>query len=218
MYLQNKRGKILDIGCGNGDFLIFMKANGWETFGIDFDENAVMAAKKKGLTIFKGSLEDQNFPKNTFDAITLSHVIEHIYDPENMIKMCYDILKPGGLLVISTPNSASIGHRYFKKYWRGLEPPRHIHIFDLNCLKQVFLKSGFSLFKSFTSNRGAKYIYQASNGKKYSENKKYSLKANLFSYAEFILLKLYKEVGEELVVIGKKEGQSLNANKKLTDR
>ncbi len=115
MYLKNVGGKLLDIGCGNGTFLDFMNKLGWETIGIDFDEKAIMNSKIKNLNVKLGSLAEQNFPNDFFDAITLSHVIEHVYQPNELLKECYRILKINGKMVISTPNSASLGHKIFKK-------------------------------------------------------------------------------------------------------
>jgi 2-polyprenyl-3-methyl-5-hydroxy-6-metoxy-1,4-benzoquinol methylase len=138
-----EKGKLLDVGCGSGQWLVEMKNLGWIADGVDFDPMAVKAACAMGLDVRVGSVEDQNFPTASYDAITLSHVIEHVPDPIGTIKECARLLKPGGRLVLFTPNASSLCHRYFKQDWRGLEPPRHLHIFSLNAMRKMFANLDF---------------------------------------------------------------------------
>lgn len=210
MYLENIGGKLLDVGCGNGEFINYMKRNGWQTVGIDFDKEAVNAAKSRNLDVKSGNLNEQKFPANNFDAITIAHVIEHIYDPVELLKECFRILKPGGKLVIATPNNESLGHRYFKENWRGLEPPRHIHVFSTNSLIRVIYKSGFTKFKCFTTSRISRFIYRSSkdirngNGEGEKVTRTTKIKARLFSLPEWILVKFKGKYGEEVILIAEK--------------
>ncbi len=137
------RGSLLDVGCGSGDWLLSMRELGWEVAGIDLDENAVIVGKQRGLNVNCGALEQQDFPRDSFDAITLNHVIEHVIDPVATLRECARILKPGGKLVMFTPNGSSLGHRIFKECWRGLEPPRHLHIFSFQSMRQALGLAGF---------------------------------------------------------------------------
>jgi 2-polyprenyl-3-methyl-5-hydroxy-6-metoxy-1,4-benzoquinol methylase len=137
------QGRLLDVGCGSGEWLISMRKRGWRVEGVDFDENAIKVARQMGLEICRGSLEQQNFPANSFDAVTLNHVIEHVPDPIQTLAECGRILKPGGKLVLCTPNSLSLGHKIFKQHWRGLEPPRHLHIFSTQAIVRLLELSGF---------------------------------------------------------------------------
>jgi 2-polyprenyl-3-methyl-5-hydroxy-6-metoxy-1,4-benzoquinol methylase len=137
------RGRLLDVGCGSGEWLLAMRQRGWAVEGFDFDESAVKVAGQKGLKVQCGSLEEQNYPDNNFDAVTLNHVIEHVPDPVRTLGECARILKPGGKLVLFTPNSASLGHRLFRKNWRGLEPPRHLHVFSMESMHRAFALAGF---------------------------------------------------------------------------
>lgn len=136
-------GKLLDVGCGSGDWLLSMRELGWEVTGVDFDESAVKEGRERGLTVYCENLEQLNFPNESFDAVCLNHVIEHVYDPVRTLKECARILRPGGKLVVSTPNGSSLGHRIYKKYWRGLEPPRHLHIFSFQSMHQAISLAGF---------------------------------------------------------------------------
>ena len=138
-------GSVLDFGCGNGEFMLLSKSFGWETKGYDLDESAVFSARKLGLDVSQGGISDLiNEESDKYDLITLSHVIEHVYEPHKLIQECYRLLKPGGRLWLETPNSRSLGLTLFGKYWRGLEPPRHIVLFNFNSMSNILLSSGFS--------------------------------------------------------------------------
>ena len=139
-----KPGVVLDFGCGNGEFMCLAKSFGWRVKGFDLDENAVSSARKSGLDVVHGgvsNLAEEECGK--YDLITLSHVIEHVYEPENLIQECLRLLKPGGRLWLETPNCRSLGLTLFGRYWRGLEPPRHIVLFDFHSIYKVLLDSGF---------------------------------------------------------------------------
>jgi SAM-dependent methyltransferase len=137
------QGRLLDVGCGGGEWLLTMRERGWSVEGCDFDKHAVEVARQRGLKVKCGSLEEQNYPDNSFDAVTLSHVIEHVPDPVRVLGECARILKPGGKLVLFTPNQASLGHWVFGEAWRGLEPPRHLHLFSIKSLRRMLGLAGF---------------------------------------------------------------------------
>ena len=120
-----------------------MRDLGWVVEGVDFDNKAVQAARERGLTIRSGSLESQHYPTARFDAVTLNHVVEHLPDALVTLSECHRILKPGGILVLYTPNSVSLGHAVFRSYWRGLEPPRHLQIFGPLSLGALLRQAGF---------------------------------------------------------------------------
>lgn len=131
-YLKgSEKGRLLDVGCGNGIFLDQMKQLGWDVVGVEPDEGAVsIAVQKFGLEVLHGSLEEAKFPNGHFDAITLNHVIEHVLDPIELLKECCRVLRPGGKLVVVTPNIRSLGAHVFGEHWRGLEVPRHLFLFS----------------------------------------------------------------------------------------
>jgi len=136
-------GRLLDVGCGNGDWMATMAKLGWGVEGVDFDPAAVKSASNRGLTVHFGSVESQKYPADSFDAINMNQVIEHVPDPVGTVTECFRILKPGGRLVLVTPNAASLSHRYFKQSWRGLEQPRHLHIFTFDSIRNTFTQAGF---------------------------------------------------------------------------
>ena len=131
LYFSKKEiGKLLDIGCGNGSFISRMKNLGWKVEGIDFDSKAVNYCNERGLDVKCGDLAQQNFENDCYDVITINHVIEHVPDAGQLIEECYRILKPGGCLVIATPNTESWIHKtIFKENYFSLDPPRHLFLF-----------------------------------------------------------------------------------------
>ncbi len=149
-------GKLLDIGCGNGEFLRFASRFGWNVVGVDFDEGAVSEARSGGFDVRLGGV-DVIDSKEKFDFISLSHVIEHVYDPVDLIRKCYALLNDGGVLWLETPNIESMGYVYYKSNWRGLEPPRHIVLFNQTSLYQMLLKSGFQSVEQ--KNHGLSGVY-----------------------------------------------------------
>ena len=140
-----------------------MRSLGWDVYGQDVDPSAVTYARAKfGLEAHLGQLEDMPFAENSFDCVTLNHVIEHAHDPVALLKECRRLLKVGGLLVIVTPNASSFAHRHFGPFWRGLEPPRHIHIFSPRTLSTTAVKAGFTVSCSSTTAANARTFGHAS--------------------------------------------------------
>lgn len=136
--------RLLDVGCGDGNFLRRAKSAGWSTIGVDPDPNAVAAARAHGLDVREGGIEVFGDAKGLFDGITLSHVIEHVHDPLALLSACERLLKPGGWVWVDTPNLCSLGHRRFGRHWRDLDPPRHLVLFTPDSLTGLLERAGFS--------------------------------------------------------------------------
>lgn len=150
-------GKLLDVGCGDGSRMVRLQALGWNVSGQEVDPvAAAQAYRRSNAPIFVGPLEEATFPESSFDAVTLSHVVEHVHDPLRLLRTCWRLLKTGGLLVVITPNGDSYGHDRFGFYWRGLEPPRHLHVFSPRTLRVAATEAGFSKSETWTSTANAK--------------------------------------------------------------
>jgi 2-polyprenyl-3-methyl-5-hydroxy-6-metoxy-1,4-benzoquinol methylase len=143
-------GKLLDVGCGSGERLERFRSLGWTVSGLDFDEKVVGIAKERGLDVRCGTIPGTWFPTGAFDAITLNHVVEHVPDPVALFEECERILKPGGKVVITTPNNLCWGRRLFGNDWRGLEPPRHLHVFSPSSMETTLRKSNFRMISVST--------------------------------------------------------------------
>ncbi|MGI0134289.1 MAG: class I SAM-dependent methyltransferase, partial [Candidatus Micrarchaeaceae archaeon] len=138
MYLPERLGgRLLDVGCGSGDTIDEMQRRGWNCEGIDFDPETARIAQERGFSVYVGELHAQRYPGDTFDAIVMSHVIEHVPDPLGLFEECRRILKPGGRLIVLTPNGSSWGHQVFGANWLYLDPPRHLHIFTFSSIRKL---------------------------------------------------------------------------------
>jgi 2-polyprenyl-3-methyl-5-hydroxy-6-metoxy-1,4-benzoquinol methylase len=156
-------GTLLDVGCGHGVFLSVMAKRGWTVTGVDFDPAAVEAARTEhGLDVHVGTVDTMVDRGMSFDVVTASHVVEHVPDPVSFLAQCRRLLRPGGRVVLKTPNAASLGARQYGRAWRGLEPPRHLHIFTAAALEACARRAGFTGGDYFTSSVGADGILGAS--------------------------------------------------------
>ena len=142
-YLAGRKGRVLDVGCGSGATVARASQMGWDALGVDVDPMAVSAARRRGVNVHLGSLNELRFDDDSFDLILSEHVIEHVLDPLGMLREMRRTLRPGGALAVITPNAASLLHRWFGPDWRGLEPPRHLHIFTPATLLSLARKAGF---------------------------------------------------------------------------
>jgi 2-polyprenyl-3-methyl-5-hydroxy-6-metoxy-1,4-benzoquinol methylase len=129
--------RVLDVGCGNGEFLLGMRAAGWTVEGVETDSDAVSRARQRSLSVHHGTLESAGYAPGSFDAVTLSHVLEHLHDPVATLRAARAILRDDGVLWLATPNLASPGHARYGRAWRGLEPPRHLVLFTPSALRSA---------------------------------------------------------------------------------
>ncbi|MDT8344353.1 MAG: class I SAM-dependent methyltransferase [Thermohalobaculum sp.] len=155
--------RLLDVGCGNGSYLDLACGCGWQAVGVDPDPKAVAAARARGFEVHHGGIEVFDGQSDLFDAITMSHVIEHLHDPAEVLRACHRLLRPGGYLWLETPNIASIGHRLFGPNWRGLEPPRHLVLFNHRALCRLLRHSGFAGVRPMPQRVAAPALYRASH-------------------------------------------------------
>jgi len=153
---NRKTGRLMDIGCGIGYTLTLLKCIGWDVYGIDIDKKAIEIAKKQGLChVSLGTFRAvKKYPDNYFDVIRLYHVIEHLDNPEECVKLCYQKLKKGGELIIGTPNIESCIAKIGKQYWYNLDSPRHLFLFSPSTLQKLLQKNNFQIRQTEFSSGG----------------------------------------------------------------
>lgn len=137
------KGRVLDLGCGGGEWLQLAREAGWDVAGSDPDPLARARAAARGIEV-RDSIEAWEDQAETFDVVTMSHVIEHVHDPLATLRSAYRLLRPGGRLFVDTPNIDAIGHRIYGRDWRGLETPRHLVLFNRRSLRDALAQAGFS--------------------------------------------------------------------------
>jgi len=144
-------GNLLDVGCGVGSFLRLARDEGYETSGVELSHYAAEYARSNfGLSVFNGELKDAGFAPETFDIITLWHVLEHVTDPRKFLIEINRLLKKNGILVAEVPNIGSIAARISLINWELMAPKEHLFYFNLHTINRLLKETGFSIIKSQT--------------------------------------------------------------------
>ena len=158
--------RLLDVGCASGEFMLQMRALGWEVHGMDIDGASLEQARAAGLSVAEGTLEQPAgvAAEGGFDALTLNHVIEHLPDPVGALRRARDLLRPGGVLWVATPNLRSLAHRMFGRDWLSLDPPRHLVLFSADSLLGAFEAAGLERIEQPTPVRNLMSVVRASAG------------------------------------------------------
>ena len=143
------KGRVLDLGCGNGQFLSFVKEKGdFEIFGIEPEGgSAKRAGRIPDIKLKAGILEEDDFEPESIDAITLFHVFEHLPNPVQTLEIIAKVIKEDGVLAMSFPNIDSFQSRFFKGKWLHLDPPRHLFFFTPKDFKALMKGYGFELIR-----------------------------------------------------------------------
>lgn len=140
------KGKVLDVGCAEGDWLKFIKQFGWDCFGTDVHQPTQQI---KDVEIKTGYLPDQDYPENYFDVVTAWSVLEHVRSPSEYFAAVHKILKPSGSFIFMVPNGESLWSR-----WAFHEDvPRHIHFFRIKTLETFARQNGFEISRIEHTNR-----------------------------------------------------------------
>lgn len=141
--LYPQKGRLLDLGCAMGFFLEVASGHGWEIYGVDVSKMAAdVAGQEFGDRIFNDILENLDFPDNYFDVITAWDYLEHVTEPQEIVSICRRILKPGGLLVLTTPDLSSRVAQLAQDSWMGYKED-HLFYFTRKSLSIILQKKSF---------------------------------------------------------------------------
>jgi len=136
-------GRVLDIGCGNGLYLSFLKSLGWDVTGFDIEDHIAPVLKETGVSVFTGNLEAFSAVRGTYDLITMWHVLEHLHEPLKDLKTIRKLLSDHGSILIEVPNSDSPAAKLFRSDWYQWDLPRHLSHFTPQSLIRMLNESGF---------------------------------------------------------------------------
>jgi 2-polyprenyl-3-methyl-5-hydroxy-6-metoxy-1,4-benzoquinol methylase len=139
----NSRGKLLDVGCGDGERAYWYQERGFQAYGVETSERAVTSARELGVSVTLGTLSASHYPDAFFNVVVMAHVLEHTHSPREYLDESFRILKPGGILAVAVPNIASHSARIFKANWSFLMLPLHLYHFTPNSLSVYLQRSGF---------------------------------------------------------------------------
>lgn len=145
----NRPETVLDVGCGNGEFLIHMSRLGWEISGSDLSPQAISNAKKllgADAALRVGDIVIQKYSRH-FSAITMWHVLEHVPHPWLYLKKVSNLLLPGGKFILEVPNSDSLLLSLFKNCYNWLMVPEHVFYYSPTSLKYLFKQSGLKVVR-----------------------------------------------------------------------
>lgn len=147
--------RLLDVGCSSGAFLMTAWRQGFRAEGVEPSTDAAQTARSAGLRVFTGYLEQARFEAASFDAITLIEIVEHLRDPLALLKECARILRPGGVVLITTPNAHSWTARAMGARWAGFSLKAmggHISFFSPDSMRMLAARGGFSVGRIETRN------------------------------------------------------------------
>jgi len=143
-HLASEVPRVLDVGCATGFFLEVAHEQGWKAQGVEVSTYAAEYARSQlSLDVLTGTLADVKLPASTFDLITLWDVIEHVPDPFETLTLVYDLLRPDGLVIISTGDASGVTARFYGRRWALLAPPGHLFYFSRKTLFSMLRRTGF---------------------------------------------------------------------------
>jgi SAM-dependent methyltransferase len=149
---ENGPGRLLDVGSGRGDLGVVLSENGWQVTGLEPSLDACAAARSRGVRSECGTLTGTPDLVDTgFDAVVFQHSLEHVAEPAEDLAVAHQLLRPGGLLIVSLPNFASTQPRRFGADWFHLDLPRHRTHFTPQGLARLLTRKGFDVAHITTS-------------------------------------------------------------------
>lgn len=208
---------VLDYGCGDGSFLVELRDNRYtHLVGYDFDPKAREAARQSGAEIVE---DEELLPDHgPYAVVTLNHVVEHLVDPVQVLARLGTMLRPGGRIIIRTPNARSALSRAFKDAWRGWETPRHLHVFTPAAFERLAVDPELSelrLLSIDTSQAMFMGIFHGSAHSSFWRRPSGKLIRHASAWLSFAALsaldKVFPGVGEELVVVLERSSESAQA-------
>ncbi|HLM76383.1 MAG TPA: methyltransferase domain-containing protein [Polyangiaceae bacterium] len=157
-----KRGRVLDVGCNAGELLELFREAGWSVAGVEASPGpAAYARKKLASPVWQGPAEDVIPEGEIFDLITMTHVLEHVKRPGDLLNRLRRALRPGGSILIEVPNADDALLGLFRGYYRPLCPGDHVSFFDEGSLRRLLEGSGFSVLSTASPAHARDLVYSS---------------------------------------------------------
>lgn len=166
------KGNLLDLGAGTGEFLMTAKQKGWSVVGVEPSEKARSIASTKNIELITST---STLAENSFDVITMWHVLEHVPGYNQQIIELKRLLKPDGVLIVAVPNFNSFDAKYYKEFWAAFDVPRHLFHFSKTAIRKIFESHDMKLEKILPMRFDAFYVSLLSE--RYKNGKMNFLKA-----------------------------------------
>ena len=203
-------GRLLDVGCGNGELMRRMRDFGWDVMGVEPDRAAAQVARREyGLDV-RASVHEA--PRASFDAVITHHVIEHVPDPIRFLETLASVCRPNAQIVVVTPNVRGLGARWFGASYVHLDPPRHLMLFSAASLTKVAQRAGLGIERLRTSARYARFAWSGSRsiatsrrgrGERSKPIGMRRVNSIAFQIAEHMLGTVWPTSGEELILVAR---------------
>lgn len=171
-----RKGRLLDVGCNHGTYLYISQQLGWEAYGIEISKHWANKAKKllnNKAKIYIGKFEDYDLPHNYFHVVHLRHLIEHLENPLVFLNRTFEILRPGGVALIETPNSRSLANNALsliarikqlpRRHFTPVEPPFHLFGYSKKSIRILAKQAGFDIALCSTTAIGDRVWYAKNN-------------------------------------------------------
>lgn len=156
--------RLLDIGCGDGQFLLAARGRGWSVYGSEYGEGPRRRALEQGLDVREAPFPAAQHELGTFDVVTAIEVLEHVTSPRDEILRIAELLRPGGCAYLTTPNFASISRRLLGARWRAVEYPEHLNLFTPATLNGLLAHAGLRRTDVRTTGISPSDIWAATKG------------------------------------------------------
>jgi 2-polyprenyl-3-methyl-5-hydroxy-6-metoxy-1,4-benzoquinol methylase len=144
-------GRLLDVGCGVGDLLNQARAIGWQTHGTEYTDGAVEICRGNGHSMRQGPLDALHYDPESFDVIVYTEVVEHISNHREEFDRVRALLRPGGMLYVTTPNFDSLSRRVLGEHWNVIQYPEHLVYFTPRTLRTLMEGLGFTTIETQTT-------------------------------------------------------------------
>ena len=148
---RSANGRLLDVGFGVGALLRVARDAGWKTHGIEASSAAVEQGMRYGLgDLAHGDFLKAEWPDEHFDVIVMTELVEHLVAPEPFLRQASRLLRPGGVLYMTTPHGRGVSGRVLGASWSVLRPPEHLHLYSIGSMREVLRRTGFSRSTVYT--------------------------------------------------------------------